>query len=207
MTMPEVAEAMDEVTGVVLAGGLSSRLGRDKAVLRLHEDGRALDLLARSAALLESVCGKVMIVGRIVEGYVCHPDGAPGNGPAGGVATALRAAGTACLALSCDLPFMERAVLERLLRARARRPAGSLSTSYQQRDTGRVESLVAVYEMEALPFFEACLAEKKLKISRVVPPERRHFLPYSAEESLPFFNINSPADLEAARRMIRLLGM
>ena len=195
------------VTGVVLAGGLSSRLGHDKAVLRLHSDGKELNLLARSAALLEGVCGKVIIVGREVEGYTCYPDDAPGNGPVGGIATALRAAGTACLVLSCDMPFMDKAVLERLLRAHAERPSGSLSTCYRQRDTGHTESLVAIYEAEALPFFQSCLAEKWLKISRVVPPERQYFLVYSAEESLPFFNINYPADLEVARLMIRMIGV
>lgn len=205
--MPTPPLSQTPITGVVLAGGLSSRLGHDKAVLRLHGEGKTLDLLARSAGVLKSVCDRVIIVGREVAGHECYRDAAPGYGPMGGIATALQTVKTACLVLSCDLPFMEKAVLERLLLAREARPAGSLSTAYKQRDTGHVESLVAIYETESLLLFETCLKEKRLKISRVIAPEQQHFLLYSAEESLPFFNINYPADLEVARLMIRMLGM
>jgi molybdopterin-guanine dinucleotide biosynthesis protein A len=204
--MPGQSAAKAPVTGVVLAGGLSSRLGRDKAALRLHGEDKALDMLARSAALLKCVCGKVIIVGRQIAGYVCYLDALPGNGPLGGIATALQTTGTACLVLSCDLPFMEEAVLERLLRAHEARPAGTLSTAYKQRETGHIESLVAIYEVDVLPLFETCLDSKKLKISRILSAEQQHFLTYSTEEALPFFNINYPADLKVARLMIRMLG-
>lgn len=193
------------LTGVVLAGGRSSRLGRDKALLRLP-DGTGVDLLARSVGLLEKVCGRAVVIGREHSGYVCFSDRVPGFGPAGGIATALEVTGTACLTLSCDLPFMRVAVLEQLLAEHAARPPGVLSTAYRQKGTGRIEALVAVYEAEALPFFQACLREGQLKISLALPRQRQHFLDYSTEEALPFFNINSPADLEAARRMLRACG-
>jgi molybdopterin-guanine dinucleotide biosynthesis protein A len=101
---------------------------------------------------------------------------------------------------------MEEAILERLLRAHETRPAGTLSTAYQQRETGHIESLVAIYEVDALPLFETCLNNKKLKISRIISAEQQHLLTYSTEEALPFFNINYPADLKVARLMFRMLG-
>ena len=194
-----------DLTGVVLAGGLSSRLGHDKAVLRL-EGGQNADLLARAAGLLDQLCGRCIVVGRVQPGYECYPDALPGRGPVGGIATALKIAASPCLVMSCDLPFMELPVLERLAEARAARPKDALSTSYRQADTGHIEALVAIYEPGALPFFEDCAESGKLKISLVVPPERRHFLTYEAGQSLPFFNINYPADLEAARRVMQVLG-
>ena len=193
------------LTGVVLAGGLSSRLGHDKVRLKLS-GASGPDLLARSVRLLQSVCGEALVIGREQPGYRCHPDKEPGNGPVGGIATALEVSGGPCLLLSCDLPFMEAAVLERLVEAHATRPAGALTTCYRQEDTGHKEALVAVYEYECLPLFRACVEGKLLKISRVVPEECQHYLYYSAADSLPFFNINYPADLELARRMIALLG-
>jgi molybdopterin-guanine dinucleotide biosynthesis protein A len=45
-----------------------------------------------------------------------------------------------------------------------------------------------------------------LKISKVVPPEHQYLIPYGVKDSLPFFNINYPADLEIARRMMAVLG-
>ncbi len=194
------------LAGAVLAGGLSSRLGHDKALLRLHDGGSA-DLLSRTYSLLRRVADPVFVVGGRREGYPCVPDLMPGRGPVGGIATALsHAAGCACLVLSCDLPFMTPGVLDHLLNGRARRPAGRHATLYRQAETGHSECLVAVYEPEALPHFLHCLENQLLKISRVVPPEEQHFIDYPAGDSLPFFNINYPADLEAARRIMSALG-
>lgn len=190
-----------ELTGVVLAGGLSSRLGHDKVLLRLH-GGQNLDLLAHGVALLERVCAKVLVVGRERPGYACFPDKVPGCGPVGGIATALEVSNGPCLVLSCDLPFMESAVLEKLVRARDARPPDTLSTAYRQKDTGHIEALVAVYEPGCLPYFQESVRQRLLKISLIVPREQQHFLDYSIEEALPFFNINYPADLEVARRML-----
>ena len=194
------------LVGVVLAGGLSSRLGHDKALVRLHDGGTA-DLLSRTARLLELFADSVFVVGGNRPGYTCVPDLVPGSGPVGGIATALtHAAGSACLVLSCDLPFMTTEVLERLIAERNRRPAGRHATLYRQEETGHFESLVAVYEPEALPYFRRCMEESLLKISRVVPQEEQHCINDPAAESLPFFNINYPADLEAARRIMFALG-
>ena len=193
------------LTGVVLAGGLSSRLGHDKALIRL-QNGEVADMLARTVALLREVTDSVVVVGRQQPGYTCLPDAVPGNGPVGGIATALEYAGSACMVLSCDLPFMEKAVLEHLVVSRSQRPPETLVTAYQQEDTGHTEALVAIYEPESLPLFQHCVSNRLLKISSVIPKENQYLVPYSAENSLPFFNINYPADLEIARRMMQVLG-
>lgn len=193
------------ITGVVLAGGRSSRLGHDKAKIRLTH-GEEPDFLARAVSLLSFCCDRVIIIGRTYPGFEWYQDTVPGHGPVGGIATALAVSASACLALSCDLPFMEQKVLEQLIACRATRPDGTLSTSYRQKDTGHVEALVAIYEKEALPYFQTCVHEAKLKISMVVPQSRQHFLDYTAEDSLPFFNINYPADLLVARELMRMMG-
>ena len=96
----------------ILAGGLSSRMGRNKAALRLG--GRTL--LARIRALAKPLSLPVRVI-RI--------DLIPGCGPLGGIQTALatsRAAGS--LFLSCDMPFVSTDLLRRILRgAGARTPA------------------------------------------------------------------------------------
>ena len=132
------------VVGVVLGGGKSLRLGRDKALLKFHgEDGSCL--LSRTAALLREVCGGVVIAGREFPGWEHVSDSAPGLGPAGGIAAALEVTGRPCLVLSCDLPFMTRAALDTLLEARAGARPGTLLTAYKNSWTGRIEFVVAVY--------------------------------------------------------------
>lgn len=75
------------ILGAVLAGGQSSRFGSDKALAQL--DGRTL--LERAVAQLEGWCEAVVVIGRSEDGVSCVPDWpAPGLGPLGGMAGALR---------------------------------------------------------------------------------------------------------------------
>lgn len=75
------------VLGVVLAGGRSSRFGSDKALATYH--GRPL--IAHAADALAAQCDAVVVVGRDNPGFACIPDWpAPGRGPLGGLAGALR---------------------------------------------------------------------------------------------------------------------
>lgn len=209
MTLEQAAaDASVPLVGVVLAGGLSTRLGHDKVGLKLHGE-LGPDMLVRTAQLLANVTDEVWVscrAGRCVDGpwYRLH-DEEEGLGPFGGVMSALRAAQGPVMVLSCDLPFMEHGVLEKLVLAREARTADSLMTTYLQVETGFIESLVAIYEYEALAFFDRARAEGVRKLSMVVPPERRTYIPYEERDSLPFFNVNYPADLAMARRIIGAL--
>ncbi len=195
--------------GIVLAGGLSARMGRDKRGLRLFGDNEQ-DLLTRSAVLLSAVTSEVWISVRGPSSYdkeyatLC--DQVEGMGPLGGIMTALRVAQGPVMVLSCDMPFMERGILERLLVAHQGRPSDALMTTYVQQETGYIEALVAVYEFGALKWFEKASGHGIYKLSRVVPHQWQHRVAYRREEALPFFNMNYPADLEMARRLIQTLG-
>src|SRR5262245_34960793 len=85
-------EVSSRVDGAILAGGNSTRMGEDKALLRLEPDGpTCLESIARSLA---EVARRVAIVaplnrGYLVEGTERVDDRYPGSGPLGGVATAL----------------------------------------------------------------------------------------------------------------------
>jgi molybdopterin-guanine dinucleotide biosynthesis protein A len=178
-------------------------MGYNKVSLRLTEGKDCPTLLDRTMSLLKKVCGRAVVIGQNVPGYACFPDIAAGCGPVGGIASALEATRSACLILACDLPFMEESILKRLVAARRARPDGVLVTSCKQLETGYPEALVAIYEFGALPYFQASLAQRLLKIRLVVPQERQHFLFYSGEESRCFFNINTPEALEAARKLMQ----
>ena len=101
------------VAGVVLAGGLSTRMGHDKAQMRVHGADKP-DLLARTHALLAELLPRCWVSCRSDcsrSGYECLFDDAPDKGPAAGILAALRAARehglAAVLALSCDMPLMD----------------------------------------------------------------------------------------------------
>jgi molybdopterin-guanine dinucleotide biosynthesis protein A len=189
--------------GVVLAGGKSWRLGQDKAAVRLGET----NLLAHAAALAREVTGRVLVVGRESAFFPSLIDEKPGLGPAGGIVSALRHLGEACLVLSCDLPLMDAGTLRRLLAARAKqKKPETLATAWRNRENGLWEPLATVYEPAFLPLLDAGLASGEKKISRLLPPERINYLEYSAAEALPFFNLNRPADLALLRLYLELAG-
>lgn len=204
--MKNATDRKAPLTGVVLAGGMGRRLGRNKSTMRLACGNGSLDILARNMALLQSVCDRAIVVGRHIPGYECHEDDMPGKGPMGGIATALRNSKGPCLVLSCDLPFMEEKTLARLVMAHRNRPRAALCTAYKNGGSGRIEALVAVYEQKALPMFQDCLEKNLLKISLTVPAGQQYYVLYTAEEARCFYNINYPADLEAAERMLVAMG-
>ena len=104
-----------DTVGVVLAGGASRRMGRDKAALTV--DGETL--AGRAARRLLGVCPRVAIAdgGRgLVPGLPSLPD-APAAGPAAGILGAARAwPGHPLLVLACDLPRVSEALLRELVR-------------------------------------------------------------------------------------------
>jgi molybdopterin-guanine dinucleotide biosynthesis protein A len=194
-------DAVEYPAGVVTAGGTGSRLGLDKASLRVHPGGP--DLLYRTAALLKDTLGDALIVGREHPDFPWIPDDLPNLGPAGGTASALRRCGRACLVLPCDMPFIDAPTLLRLVAARARRPADAVLTAFGNSDNGRHLPLPGVYESSALPFLEQGLRKGHAALARLVPERLIHRLPYTPEEALPLFNINFPADLALALAFAR----
>src|SRR2546426_12054394 len=88
------------VNGFILAGGQSSRMGRDKALLDWH--GRTL--VSHMIHILGTATDEVQVVGRDP-----LPDRIPGRGPLSGIATALEVSSTDTnLILAVDLPFLTK---------------------------------------------------------------------------------------------------
>ncbi|MFZ5813015.1 MAG: molybdenum cofactor guanylyltransferase [Thermodesulfobacteriota bacterium] len=194
----------DAILGVVLAGGKSVRLGRDKAA----EIFSGQNLLGRTVGLLSRVVPEVVVSGRdpSVLGIDVPwlPDAVSGKGPAGGILTVLEAYGRPILAVSCDLPFLCEHTLKRLLNAREKRRPNDLLTAYRRTDSGYIESLVAVYEPAGAPLLRQAIEAGVNRLFSVFTENLRHHLDYDPDDALaakPFFNINFPRDLVRAREM------
>jgi molybdopterin-guanine dinucleotide biosynthesis protein A len=112
-----------EISGFVLAGGRSSRLGRDKALLpwppETSPHGRRETLLQHSIARLEMVCTTVSVCANrndLPFAGVIIPDAMPGSGPLGGIVAALESSTTDWnLMLAVDLPLFPVEVLRALV--------------------------------------------------------------------------------------------
>jgi len=204
------------VTGFVLAGGLSLRLGRPKAALVLGDE----TMLARQVRLLKSVSRSVAVVGRSAgfEGLEARgtgsalggdvrllPDELPGGGPLGGIYSGLAWTRTEFnLFLGCDLPFMEARFL-RYLAAKALACGADVTVPESQ--DGRLQPLAAVYRRRARAAVKASLESGENKVTRFYSRVRCEAVkwPEIAREGFPphiFDNMNTPADYENAVRRL-----
>ncbi|MBQ4615858.1 MAG: molybdenum cofactor guanylyltransferase [Mailhella sp.] len=201
------------MTGLVLTGGRSVRFGSDKSRYVLPGEGQ--DMLLRTLNLLRSVpgveslavsCRSDQMAGvkeRIPVGMAVIED-APHeiSSPFFGVMAALAYLREPVLVLSCDLPRMRVDILSQLMEARrcvlANTPEGQeapLRTTYVHSD-GRVETLVSIYEAEALPFMKESQRSGNWGLFSAIPRTRQTLLPCPDEEA--FINMNSPADYKKA---------
>ena len=181
-----VSGQLPSVEVFILAGGLSTRMGRDKARLRLG--GRTLLAWVRSAA--RETGWPVRVVRR---------DLVPRCGPIGGVWTALRRSRAERLVfLSCDMPF----VTAQLIRAVAQRKGRGVFV-----ETGEgVGFPFALDRAAGLPVVEAAIEARRFSIQAFARSLRAsRFKPSRAERDC-FQNLNTPEDYEqAVTRDVKLL--
>jgi len=124
-----------EISGFVLAGGRSSRLGRDKALLPwppdTSADGSRQTLLQHSVARLEMVCTTVSVCANrddLPFAGAIIPDALPGSGPLGGIVAALESSTTDWnLMLAVDLPLLPVEVLRALVARTAAQQSGAVA--------------------------------------------------------------------------------
>lgn len=183
------------VAGAVLTGGASSRMGRDKAVL--HIEGTPL--VARMAAVLRAAGAvDVTAVGgdeRAISatGIPVVRDAHPGDGPLGGVSTALhhvRGTHRRIVIVACDLVRLDADTVRRLVDA-SDRTACDVALAV----TDRPEPLCAVWTVgTSLGPVDAALAEGERAVHRVLGRLRTVCVPVDPRA---LHNANRPEDLIA----------
>lgn len=188
---------LSPLKGLVLAGGKSRRMGRDKALLDFHGKPQAEVAAEMLAPFVEEVflsCRPDQYAPELFPGITRLHDLEDGLGPLGGILAAFaRHPDAAWLVVACDLPLLTPAVLDQLVRARAPERAFTAFTSAYD---GLPEPLCTVYEPASLPIIEAARAEGKTCPRKILilNPGRVKLL--KLPEGNPLDNINAPEDLE-----------
>ena len=188
------------LTAFILAGGMSTRMGADKAFVML--DGRTL--LARLLDLAHSVTSDVRIVGDAGKFASFAPvveDVFRGCGPLGGIHAALRASPTDLnLILAVDVPLVPPALLQYLI-DRARKSASATVTVAQS--GGRYQPLCAIYRREFAIAAEKSLRAGRYKIDALFEATSTQLVTDGELESAGFSpkmfrNLNTPEELAEA---------
>ncbi len=191
---------MGDVTGLVLAGGVSRRMGRDKAFLELN--GRPLVQIV--VERMVQVCAEVLIVTGDVQPYAglgvpVVKDRFRGVGVLGGLHAGLEAAShELTLAVGCDMPFLD----PNLLRAFAGWAEGFDVALLRRGEY--VDPLHGAYRRTCLPAIETAIRAGDRRIISFFPHVRVRYV--TLEDVAPFDpdlrsfrNVNTPQEWEAAR--------
>jgi molybdopterin-guanine dinucleotide biosynthesis protein A len=199
--------APENISGVILAGGRSRRLGRDKAVEPLGGQPlirRVMDRVRQIAREMVVVVadeerGRALPLG---ESDRVAVDIYPDKGSLGGIFSGLSSAQEPwALVVACDMPFLNLDLLRHLMSLRE----GMDAVVPVLED--RPEPTHALYSRACLPHIEARLKADDLKISGFFDDVRVRYVPEADIASfdpdfLSFFNVNSPPDLERALALV-----
>lgn len=179
-------------------------MGEDKRYLLIGEE----TLLERSLAVLKTVFREVMIViaqdSAPLDRMACPVlrDLIPDCGSLGGLYTGLKQASSEqVFVVGCDMPFLSPPVIGHFLSLRAQVDIVMAKLS------NGLHPMHALYGKPCLPFLEQMIAARNLKIQDLVsqPGLRIRFVTDAELAALDptarsFYNVNTPADLEAARK-------
>ncbi len=191
-----------DVTGILLAGGKSRRMGTDKRFLLVGGQ----QLYERSLAVLQSVFRDVCIViaqdsPPLLSGVPVLRDLVPNCGTLGGIYTGLKESRTEhVFTVACDMPFLNPEVIAYLVSLKR-----TADIVIVQSDHG-LQPTHALYNRRCLPMLEEMVHGGRLKVQDIIAhpsvearvvrwDELREIDP----EGRSFVNINTPADLEAAQ--------
>jgi molybdopterin-guanine dinucleotide biosynthesis protein A len=189
------------VTGIVLAGGRSERMGVAKALLRLNGE----TFLERAVALLGGMCKEIIIAASPTQplpqiaGCRMVTDEKPGLGPLGGLVTALAASDDEWhLAVACDLPLARPEVL-RLLAESAQDVDAIVP-----RTGGRLQTLLAAYSRTCLEPGREVLARGERAVAAMLDRVKMRVLEEEVlREADPalvsFVNVNTWEEYQAIR--------
>ncbi len=184
------------ITGIVLAGGRSRRMGSDKSVIQLN--GKTL--IEYSINAMKPLCDKVVISSNnyIYDYTGCEvwPDETEDQAPIVGIYSCLKRSTTELnIILSCDMPLISTTMLEYLLSH-----TENHDITVPVHENGLIEPLCGIYRKEAMGVLKKFIEDRNFRLNDsirasshqlILVGHQLHF--YSPHL---FLNINSPEDLQ-----------
>jgi molybdopterin-guanine dinucleotide biosynthesis protein A len=180
------------MNAILLAGGHSRRMGRDKAWLAYHGQPHWAYLHQLLTPLVETVYLSVRAgqIPAFPASVSCLPDKYPGIGPMGGILTAMQQdESSAWLVLACDLPWLDAPTLAELI---AHRDPKASVTAFRSPVDGGIEPLVALWEPRSRAYLEQGLQAGRYSLRRALSAANVRLIDASDPQALR--NVNSPSD-------------
>jgi molybdopterin-guanine dinucleotide biosynthesis protein A len=183
-----------ELTGIILSGGKSSRMGKEKGMCLLQ----GKPLIEYSFDLLKKFCDSIIISSSSNDyqylGCQIVKDEIQGIGPAGGIYSCLRASGNdENFIISCDMPMITGDLIQYLLSQK--KDFDALIPLFN----GFPEPLCAFYRQSCIPVFKKSIDQGKYKLQDIIKGVNAGFVPVKPTDPfyspLLFTNLNTPGDI------------
>ena len=207
--MPELFKLLNSpkppkpMTGVILSGGKSLRMGEDKAFLKIG----GMPIIERTILLLQELFEETIVITNQRKHYQhlglnVFDDLIPNLGALGGLYTGIeRSSYPYSFVVACDMPFLNRKVIELLTEQ-----TGDFDVIIPKTEDG-LQPLHAIYSKGCLSAILQVLKEKKNRIIDIFPLVRvnvideKRFLSLDPNR-LSFVNLNTPEDLLFLRNIM-----
>jgi len=192
----------NKITGIVLAGGKSRRMGAEKGMLKFG--GKRL--IEHAIFVLEKVCDRIIIIENSDTydflGYPVFADIIPNAGPMGGIYTGLMNSETDLnLVLSCDMPFISEKTLRYLMDN-----TQGFDVAVPWHSAQKFEPMCAAYHKNTIAVFEEFIQNNNYKVFDIYSHLNVNKIQMSAElnfyKPYLFDNLNSKADLKKANQYV-----
>ncbi len=190
------------ISCAILAGGRSSRMGKDKALLEVN----GKKLVQRVHEKVKNLFAETIVIANKPDALTfldipVFPDLIANLGPLGGIYTALKHSSfPQCLVIACDLPFIPEELIRSLCDDAGDYDILSI-------DFGRgVEPLCAVYHQDCIKMIENQIESKNYKVSDLfdrVTVKIKRVPKGQFASSYDFFNINTPEDVKKAEMIMK----
>jgi molybdopterin-guanine dinucleotide biosynthesis protein A len=184
------------ISGIILAGGKSSRYGRNKALVEIN----GIRLIERVIRVMEPLFGRLIIITNTPQDYAylklpMVEDLIKGLGPLGGVFTGLQTmSDDAGFFVACDMPFLSGELIYHMVDVLEDFDAVVPKVDW------KIEALHAVYTKHCIPAIKKLIDNKEYQVIKFFKSIRVRYL--NKEEILnidpemrSFFNINTPEEL------------
>jgi molybdopterin-guanine dinucleotide biosynthesis protein A len=185
-----------DVTGVILAGGESSRYGKNKALVKIS----GTPMIERVIKVMQSVFEHLILITNAPDEYAhlklpMHEDLIKGLGPLGGIFTALTAIPhDKGFLVACDMPYLNRELIRYMVEIRGNFDA------VVPRVSGKMEALHTVYSKRCIPPIRKLIDSHNYQVIRFFSEVSVRFI---EEDEIrifdpglrSFFNINLPQEL------------
>ena len=211
MHIKHIAKNRKPVTGIILAGGKSRRMGQNKALLRLGDK----TLIEHVICPLREVTDELLLITKSPQEYAhlnlpMHDDILPNAGALGGLHAGLTyASHELVLCVACDSPFLQPALLTYLISAMATEDNAVVPYTESEDASGKkcqpkYQTLCAVYSKRCLPVIEQMVSASELRVHQLYRRIRCREVPPAIwrtfdAEGVSFFNVNTRADFVLAQ--------